>query len=87
MPVVPIPQNNSVIYISRIASRYTGLAGAVWLLIFGIFGKVLAFIFFEIPIVVRGGIFVLVSANVILTGVKVRPGFYLNGQPVRKFRF
>lgn len=71
LPVTPIPQNNSAIYISRIASRYAGISGAVWLLIYGILGKVMAFFVLEIPSAVRGGIFTLVSATVILSGVKV----------------
>ena len=83
MPVMPVPQTNSVINISGIASRYTGLAGVIWLMIFGCFGKVLAVFFMEIPTAVAGGMYVILALYVVMSGVKVRrlfiEGDSLNG--------
>ena len=87
LPVVPVPQTNSVTYITRIASRFSGISAAIWLFILGVFPKVMAFVFSEIPVSVRGGIFTIVSATVILTGFKVRPFLALGDVPNRRFRF
>ena len=87
LPVEPIPQTNSVNYITRIASRYSGFSAATWLFILGVLPKVMAIIFSEIPIVVRGGIFTLICATVILTGLKVRVCIGLHEMIIYVFRF
>ena len=70
MPNTTFSQNNGVVSMTRVASRLVGFGCAVWLLLFGIFGKVGAF-FTSIPAPVLGGMTTLLFANIAISGIKV----------------
>mmetsp|Transcript_6629 Transcript_6629/g.11971 ORF Transcript_6629/g.11971 Transcript_6629/m.11971 type:complete len:566 (-) Transcript_6629:265-1962(-) len=70
MPNTTFSQNNGVISLTRVASRMAGIGCAVWLILYGIFGKVGAF-FTSIPQPVLGGMTTFLFANIAVSGVKV----------------
>eukprot|EP00873_Tetraselmis_striata_P000948 jgi/Tetstr1/421212/TSEL_001117.t1 len=70
MPNTTFSQNNGVISLTRVASRMAGIGCAVWLIIYGIFGKVGAF-FTSIPQPVLGGMTTFLFANIAVSGIKV----------------
>jgi NCS2 family nucleobase:cation symporter-2 len=72
MPNTTFSQNNGVISLTRVASRMAGIGCAVWLILYGIFGKVGAF-FTSIPQPVLGGMTTFLFANIAVSGVKVSP--------------
>jgi len=82
MPNTTFSQNNGVISLTRVASRLAGIGCAVWLLIYGIFGKIGAF-FTSIPQPVLGGMTTFLFANITVSGIKV-----ITSKPLtRRIRF
>mmetsp|Transcript_39251 Transcript_39251/g.111119 ORF Transcript_39251/g.111119 Transcript_39251/m.111119 type:complete len:590 (-) Transcript_39251:291-2060(-) len=70
MPNTTFSQNNGVVSLTRVASRLAGFGCAMWLLFFGIFGKVGAF-FTSIPPPILGGMTTVLFANIAMSGIKV----------------
>lgn len=70
IPVVPSSSNNTIILATGQASNTIGIAAGIWLLIFGIFGKLLG-IFLDIPEPLKGSIGMLLECGVIWTGLKI----------------
>ena len=71
IPVVPIAENNAFISSSKVASRMAGIMGAIILLLFGLFGHLLALID-EMPLVIKGAIIATFAANIVQCGLRVR---------------
>jgi uracil-xanthine permease len=70
MPNTTFSQNNGVVSMTKCASRHAGIACGVWLIIFGLFGKV-AGIITAIPDCVLGGMTIFLFANVFTSGLKI----------------
>lgn len=69
-PTTTFSENNGVISMTRTANRFAGIAGACWLVIFGIFGKV-GGVFGATPNAVIGGMTTFLFANVAVSGVNI----------------
>jgi xanthine/uracil permease len=67
---VLLAQNNGVIALTGVASRWAGWAAALWLLLFGLVGK-LGGVILTIPHCVLGGATSFLFASVITSGIKV----------------
>lgn len=67
-PNTTFSQNNGVIALSRCASRSAGFSCSVWLILFGIFGKIGA-AFASIPICVVGGVVLQCFTMVFVAGM------------------
>eukprot|EP00798_Chlamydomonas_sp_ICE-L_P005798 gene5798-6079_t len=70
LPNTTFSQNNGVIALTRVASRMAGLGCAIWLILFGILGKLGAF-FTSIPAPVLGGMTTFLFASITVSGIKV----------------
>jgi NCS2 family nucleobase:cation symporter-2 len=70
MPNTTFSQNNGVVSMTKCASRHAGVACGVWLIFFGLFGKI-AGIITSIPDCVIGGMTVFLFANVFTSGLKI----------------
>ena len=71
LPLTTFAQNNGVIALTSVASRWAGWAAAFWLLLFGIVGKIGGWVL-SIPHCVLGGATSFLFASVITSGIKVR---------------
>mmetsp|Transcript_116991 Transcript_116991/g.331065 ORF Transcript_116991/g.331065 Transcript_116991/m.331065 type:complete len:706 (+) Transcript_116991:59-2176(+) len=69
-PNTTFSQNNGIIALTRCASRATGFACAVWLILFGVLGKFGA-IFSSVPICVVGGMVLMCFSMVFVSGIKI----------------
>mmetsp|Transcript_3019 Transcript_3019/g.9250 ORF Transcript_3019/g.9250 Transcript_3019/m.9250 type:complete len:588 (+) Transcript_3019:50-1813(+) len=72
-PTTTFSQNNAVIAMTRTANRYAGIWAAIWLLLFGIVGKI-GGIFIAIPDAVLGGMTTFLFANVTVSGIRILSG-------------
>lgn len=70
LPLTTFAQNNGVIALTGVASRWAGWAAAAWLLLFGVIGKVGALVL-SIPHCVLGGATSFLFASVITSGIKI----------------
>jgi NCS2 family nucleobase:cation symporter-2 len=70
MPNTTFSQNNGVISMTKCASRHAGIACGVWLVFFGLFGKI-AGIITSIPDCVIGGMTIFLFSNVFTSGLKI----------------
>lgn len=70
MPNTTFSQNNGVVSMTKCASRHAGIAAGVWLIIFGLFGKI-AGVITSIPDCVLGGMTIFLFCNVFTSGLKV----------------
>lgn len=71
LPLTTFAQNNGVIALTAVASRWAGWAAAAWLFLLGVFAKFGAWVL-SIPPCVLGGMTTFLFANVIASGIKVR---------------
>lgn len=69
-PNTTYSQNSGVIAITRCASRASGLATALWLVLLGLIGPVGGF-FADIPYPIVGGMVTFLFANVMVSGIIV----------------
>lgn len=69
-PTTTFSQNNGVIAVTRTANKYAGIAGAIWLIFYGIIGKV-GGIFGATPDAVIGGMTTFLFANVAVSGLSI----------------
>jgi len=70
LPLTTFAQNNGVIALTSVASRWAGWAAAFWLLLFGIVGKIGGWVL-SIPHCVLGGATSFLFASVITSGIKI----------------
>jgi uracil-xanthine permease len=70
LPSTTLSQNIGIISLTRVAARGAGYACGIWMLIYGVFGKVGAF-FTSIPPPVLGGMSTFLFANIATSGIKV----------------
>lgn len=70
LPTTTYSENNGVLSLTRVTSRRAGLWCAVFLFLFGMFGKVGAF-FVSIPVPVLGGVTTFLFANIAVSGIKI----------------
>mmetsp|Transcript_42333 Transcript_42333/g.42903 ORF Transcript_42333/g.42903 Transcript_42333/m.42903 type:complete len:573 (-) Transcript_42333:191-1909(-) len=70
MPNTTFSQNNGVISLTKCASRRAGYACGIWLILFGVLGKV-AGIITSIPDCVLGGMTIFLFANVLVSGISL----------------
>lgn len=68
MPNTTFSQNNGVIALTNCASRRAGYACGMWLIFFGVFGKVAGLIT-SIPDCVLGGMTIFLFSNVLVSGI------------------
>lgn len=76
LPLTTFAQNNGVIALTGVASRQAGWACAIWLFLFGVFGKI-GGIITSIPDCVFGGMTTFLFANIISSGIKIIVGEHL----------
>ncbi|KAI8333638.1 permease family-domain-containing protein [Chlamydoabsidia padenii] len=69
-PMVTFAQNNGVIALTRCANRVAGYFCCMFLLIYGIFGKI-ASVFLVIPAPVLGGMNAFLFASVTVSGIRI----------------
>lgn len=69
-PTTTFSENNGVISMTRTANRYAGLAGAAWLVLFGLIGKI-GGVLGAMPDAVLGGMTTLLFANVATSGISI----------------
>mmetsp|Transcript_6593 Transcript_6593/g.15120 ORF Transcript_6593/g.15120 Transcript_6593/m.15120 type:complete len:593 (-) Transcript_6593:235-2013(-) len=79
MPNTTFSQNNGVVAMTKCASRHAGIACGLWLIFFGILGKVGGIIAI-IPDCVMGGMTIFLFANVFSSGVKIMSGVDLTSR-------
>lgn len=72
-PTTTFSQNNAVIVLTRTANRTAGLWAAVWLILFGVMGKV-GGVFVAMPDAVLGGMTTFLFANVAVSGMRIIAG-------------
>ena len=77
LPSTTLSQNIGIISLTKVASRKAGYACAVWMLLYGIFGKFGAF-FNIIPQPVLGGMSTFLFANIAISGIKVMTSHNIN---------
>jgi xanthine/uracil permease len=70
LPSTTLSQNIGIISLTNVAARDAGYACGLWMLIYGIFGKIGAF-FTSIPQPVLGGMSTFLFANIAVSGIKV----------------
>eukprot|EP00877_Chromochloris_zofingiensis_P003759 jgi/Chrzof1/13384/Cz07g31020.t1 len=70
LPLTTFAQNNGVIALTAVASRWAGWAAAAWLFLLGVFAKFGAWVL-SIPPCVLGGMTTFLFANVIASGIKI----------------
>ncbi|CAO3590376.1 unnamed protein product [Absidia cylindrospora] len=69
-PMVTFAQNNGVIALTRCANRVAGYFCCIFLLIYGIFGKISS-VFLVIPAPVLGGMNAFLFASVTVSGIRI----------------
>lgn len=69
-PTTTFSQNNGVIAVTRTANKYAGIAGAIWLIFYGVIGKV-GGIFGATPDAIIGGMTTFLFANVAVSGLSI----------------
>lgn len=69
-PVVTFAQNNGVIAMTRCANRLAGYCCCLFILLFGIFGKISS-VFLAIPAPVLGGMNAFLFASVTVSGIRI----------------
>ncbi|GHJ88344.1 hypothetical protein NliqN6_4746 [Naganishia liquefaciens] len=69
-PMSIFAQNNGVIALTRCANRKAGVACAIFLIIFGILGKISG-VFLSIPNPVLGGVTTFLFASVMASGIRI----------------
>jgi len=67
---LPVHFSIGVISLTKVAARDAGYGCAMWMFIFGVFGKVGA-VFTSIPLPVLGGVGTFVFANIAVSGLQV----------------
>lgn len=70
MPTTTFAQNNGVISITKCASRSAGIACGIWLILFGVLGKI-AGVITSIPDCVLGGMTIFLFCSVFISGLKI----------------
>lgn len=69
-PTTTFSQNNAVIAMTRTANRSAGVWAALWLIVFGVFGKI-GGVFVAIPDAVLGGMTTFLFAKVAASGIRI----------------
>ncbi|KAI8379144.1 permease family-domain-containing protein [Radiomyces spectabilis] len=69
-PLVTFAQNNGVIALTRCANRIAGYCCCIFILLYGIFGKISA-VFLAIPSPVLGGMNAFLFASVTVSGIRI----------------
>lgn len=70
LPLAPCAYNNTIVKITNQAPSTIGIATGVWLLVFGILGKLLG-LYLDIPGPLRGAMGIYLISGVIWTGFKI----------------
>lgn len=77
LPSTTLSQNIGIISLTKVASRKAGYACAIWMFLYGIFGKFGAF-FTVIPQPALGGMSTFLFCNIAVSGIKVMTSHKVN---------